>query len=335
LNQDLRKSIEQASTRWMLGGMAAMDRGEWSEAAGFFEKAGDLRDQLPWAEDAEAAWMVAAAWLNHGDVLMRMGDPTVVERAIHSFDKTIEAMKQVPLAKNPAFVERLILTWLNRAGACAEIGDNAGARDGFSRAEALLVEWGADVTPVRRFLAAMLRVNRSRLLLTEGAALDAWLEVSRGLGFLQLLEVTSETARAGIQARSLRCRALAMLLEEPGGPEKVGDWIAAATDSAEEALALVKTSGFRDEWVSDLVRYGAKIYQACQPHFLGEFLAEWLGSDGPLAGDEVLKKEMRNLLLLAQVEVERKVLRFPHDTAFVESQMKVLRSLQLGRSAIG
>ena len=328
------RTVAEESTRLMAAGMDLINRSEWSTAAGVFREAGRLRDSLPWQGNEEFAWMVAAAWLNHGDMLIRTGNPTVRKEAIASFDKVIAAMAYVRLDAQPGFAERLILTWLNRAGAWTDEGDVEAALADFREAEKVLRIWGEEATPVSRFMAGMLRINRARLMIREKRVMESLADITHGIAFLKPLDLTAETARAHIQARSLRCRALALLLDEKGGAEKVGDWIAEATDSAEEALALVRASGFRDEWVSDLVRYGAKIYQVCQPHFLGEFLAEWLGPQGPLSEDAVLKKEMGNVLLVARLEVERKVLAFAHDTEFVAKQTTVLRSLQRGMAAL-
>lgn len=319
------------SKRRMVAGIPLLEQGNPQEALVHFDEAEALRDQLPWREDGHYAWLLAAASINRSDALRGVGNPEFLPEAIRCLDRGIEAMGYVPLAENPLYVERVILAWINRGTACGEGGNVEGALAGFAEAEKVAAVWGEEATPKRIFLMAMLRVNRARIMLGTGQSEAGWLDARDAVRILRKLEMTGEVAAAGIKSCSVQCRALAMLLEEPGGVEKVGDWIAEATDSTEEALALVKASGFRDEWVSDLVRYGAKIYRACQPQFLGEFVTEWLAGDGPLAGDGALKREMLDELLLAQVEVEQKVLLFPQDTEFVESQIRILRSLQAGR----
>jgi tetratricopeptide (TPR) repeat protein len=333
LSDDPRAVVEQ-STRLMVAGMEWIDRSDWRKAADCFLEAGRLRELLPWREDVECAWMFAAAWLNFGDMLLRIGDPELLPDAVVSFDKVIAAMAHVPLEGKPEHAERLALTRLNRAGAWTDQGEWAAAMEDFEEAERVLGIWGEEATPVSRFLSAMLQVNRGRLKIQMQEAIPALDDIAAALEKLKPLTLTGEIAQAHIQAWSLRCRALALLLDEPGGAEKVGDWIAEATDSAEEALKWIRASGFRDTWVTDLVRYGAKIYQACQPHFLGEFLIEWLGPRGPLKDDAALKREMFNLMLVAQIEVERLVLKHAHENEFVESQTRVLRSLQRAMAVI-
>lgn len=314
----------------MVAGFEAMNLSGWAEAADHFLAAATERAQLPWQEDGESAWMLAAAWLNHGDVLQRMADPTTLPEAIRSFDRSIEAMGAIDLAANPSFPDRLILSWINRGTACGDAGDLTASLSDFGHAEAVLSTWGEDVTPRRLYLSAILRVNRARTLILSGRPLDAWREARSGIARLRAISVTAETAAANIQARSILCRALADLLGQPGLADEVGDWIAEATDSAEQALSLVRATGFRGDCVADLVRYGAIIYRACQPHFLGEFLVEWLGRNGPLAGDAALKAEMRGILWLGIADVERNVLAAPHETEFVEKQTRIVAALQEG-----
>lgn len=334
MNETERPVLVEESTRRMVAGLEAMAREDWHRALGHFESAVILRERLPWRSDPESAWMLAAAWINRGDVLLRLNQPGLIDEAVLSFDRVIEAMAHVPLERNPAFVERLVLAWINRGTACGDRGDLDGALMGFEEAGKIISSRDSQMTAELRFMEAMLRTNRAKVLVAAGRSADAWEDVRAAIRILRNFGTGPQVVTAAIKARCIQCRALALLLDEPGGAERVGDWIAEATDSAEEALALVRFSGHRDEWVADLVRYGAKIYQACQPHFLGEFVSEWLTGNGPLADDLALREEMKNSLLLAQAEVERKVLLLPHDTEFVEAQTKVLKLLQAGMAAL-
>lgn len=335
MNPEERATLVEETTRWMGAGFGTMANGDWNGAAGIFRMAAESRERLPWRTDEEAAWLLSATWLNLGDVLLRMEDPAVLDEAMRAFDRTIEVMACIDPSGNPAFVDRIILTWLNRAAAFYGMGDAESSLRDFATGEALLAGWGEDSTATRVFLAAMLRVNRARTLVLAARALEAWQEAGAGISRLRAIPADRETSVAGILARSVRCRALAMLLDEPDGAGKVGDWIAEATDSAEEALAMVRATGFRGGWLADLVRYGAIIYRVCQPHFLGEFLAEWLTGDGPLAGDQELREEMRGQLWLTLADAERKVLEAPHDTDFVEKQTRVVLAVKEGLRLLG
>lgn len=319
------------SKQHMLEGIARMNRGDWLTALSHLEKAVELREAMPWREDAESAWMLAAAWINRSDVL-RFLDRT--EEGIHSLDRAIEAMAHVPLDKSTGHADRLILAWINRGTACGESGRMAESLAGFSKAGELLETWGGPVTPARALMASMLHANRAKILLDLGRTIGGWRSAQIAVDFLKNLEPSAAVAEASIKSRGILCHALAMLLDEPNGTDLAKDWIATATDSAEEALALVRSTGYRGAWVADLVRYGAKIYRVCQPHFLGEFIREWTTGLGPLAGDEALKREMANELLLAKADLERRVMLHPHKTEQVERAMKTLRSIQNAESGL-
>lgn len=311
--------------RHMLDGIARMNEGDWVTALDHFERAAELREATPWRDDPESAWVLAAAWINRSDVLRFLGR---TGEAIHSLDRAIDAMAHVPLERNPDCSARLILAWINRGTTCGEAGKMEEALAGFSEAEALWETWGGAIRPERQLMASMLHANRARVLLDLGRSIDGWQSACAAVELLKNLEPSGSVAEASIKAWGILCFALATLLDEPGGIDLAKDWIAVATDSAEDALALVRSSGYEGEWVAGLVRYGAKIYRVCQPHFLGEFIREWMTGDGPLADNGSLKREMANELLLAKAELEQRVLLHAHDAGYVGQAMKVLASIQ-------
>lgn len=314
------------SKRHMLEGIALMERGDWLTALPHFDRAIELREALPWRDDGESAWVLAAALINRSDALRFLGNP---REGIRSLDRAIEAMAHVPLIENPGCADRLILAWINRGTACGEAGKADEALSGFSRAEKLLEEWGGPTTPERKLMVSMLLANRARVLLESGRTVEGWRDAQCAVTFLVDQDYIPVVAEAAIKARGILCRALALLLDEPRGAGLVDDWIAHATDAVEEALALVRSSGYRGVWVADLVRYGARIYRICQPHFLGEFLREWMADASPFAGTEALRAEMMNELLLARADLERRVMRDPHETELVRTAISTLQSLQL------
>ncbi|RYD22597.1 MAG: hypothetical protein EOP88_07505 [Verrucomicrobiaceae bacterium] len=317
--------------RHMLDGIARMDEGDWLAALAHFEKAVDLRETKEWREDPEAAWVLAAAWINRGDVLQKLGRHT---EGVHALDRGIEAMAHVSLDRNPSCAGRLVLAWIKRGTACGEAGKTIEALAGFAAAEGLLETWAADLGPDAPMMASMLHANRARLLLDLGKTVDGWKDAGTAVELLKPLQSEGVAAVAAIKAHGILCRALAMLLDEPGGTKLVEDWIASATNAAEEALALVRSSGYRREWVADLVRYGARIYRACQPHFLGEFICEWVAGKGPLAGDEALKREMLEQLQLAKAELGQRVRLYAHDDGQMARSMQILASFQFAEKLL-
>jgi len=261
-------------------------------------------------------------------VLRRLDAPRC-EEALASYAQAIEVVSVMPMDDNPAFPERLMLAWLNRGTTAGEMRRTSLAFDCFAEAEGLLLKWPTGFRPERILLESMLRVNRTRVLLEVGQVGEACPESDRGVKVLRPLEPGEGLiAEAGIRARAMRCRALAGWLDQPGSKEPEGDWIAAATDAVEEAIAIFKRSGMCRDSVADLVRYGARIYRACQPHFLAEFLRECLAEGGPLAGDAGLRAEMKYVIQLARQEAEQRLLIAPHDDAVVQRELRIIRALE-------
>ncbi|MGC4014326.1 MAG: hypothetical protein QM755_07400, partial [Luteolibacter sp.] len=263
MNEEELQRIQVGSKQEMQQGIACLGQGDWHAALSHFDRAVMLREALPWQSDPDAAWGLAAAWINRSDALRRLEDPRLVPEAIRSLDRGIQAMGVIPLAEKPIFVERLILAWLNRATARGDAGEGEGALEDFRHAETIFAEWGSTTTSDRRFLHSMLHVNRARVLLDLGRSTEGWSDAHAGVAVLRDLEPGEGLiAQAGIRARSVLARALAALIEqEAAAPssDETRDWIAEATDITEEALAIVRRTGLAEPTAADLVRYGAKI----------------------------------------------------------------------------
>jgi tetratricopeptide (TPR) repeat protein len=320
--------MDQAeANRETLEGIARMEMGEWPAALACFERAIVLREALPWREHSLVAWGLAAGLINRGDVLRRLDDPQT-EMAMASYERAIEVLDVLPMNENAAFPERLMLAWINRGTTAGEMQRKDLAEECFEEAERLFSIWKTGFRPERILLESMLRVNRARVFVEAGRIEAACAESDRGVKVLSPLEPGEGLiAEAGVRARAMRCRALAEWLDHPGLGEPEVDWIAAATDAVEEALAIMKRSRMAVDQAADLVRYGARIYRSCQPQFLAGFIRDWLAQDGPLAGDEALREEMKNVILLARHEAEQRLLIAPHDDAVAAREMRIIRSL--------
>jgi tetratricopeptide (TPR) repeat protein len=328
VNPSARQAEANALT---LAGIAEMEAGQWRSALEKFEAAIAQREAMDWRNDPLVAWGLAAGWLNRGDALYFSGE---TGESLASLDRSIEVMGALPLAENPAYVDRLLLAWINRGTRAGELGRNDQAEASFSEAKSLLKTWGRETHEARRLLAAMFHGNRARWRLSRGEPIAALADARMAIEVLSPVTMDqSDVARTAVLARGVLCRALAALLEVPGGTGFSEDWIAEATDATEEALALVKRHEFSGELVSDLVRYGALIYRTCQPHFLGEFVCEWLGA-GALRGDQALRREMLDSLRFARAQAEARVLAAPHDDEHVARQTALIRSLARAETAL-
>lgn len=328
VNPSARQAEANALT---LAGIAEMEGGQWRPALEKFEAAIALREAMDWRHDPLIAWGLAAGWLNRGDALYFSGG---TGESLASLDRAIAVMGTLTLAENPAYVDRLLLAWINRGTRAGEFGRNDLVGEAFDAAGALLETWGRETHEARRMLAAMFHSNRARWCLTRGETIAALDDARMAIAVLMPVAMEQpEVARIAIMARGVLCRALAALLEVPGGTGLSEDWIAEATDAAEDALALVKRHGFAGELVTDLVRYGALIYRTCQPHFLGEFVCEWLGVES-LRDDAALRREMLDSLQFARAQAEFRVLGAPHDDEHVARQTELIRRLSAAESQL-
>jgi hypothetical protein len=84
-------------------------------------------------------------------------------------------------------------------------------------------------------------------------------------------------AETGLKARSIICQAIALQLAD--GAAASGELVDVATDAVDEGMKLARHWEARGEWrfhdlAGELFRFGARVYQMHQPHFLSEFLLE-------------------------------------------------------------
>jgi tetratricopeptide (TPR) repeat protein len=328
VNSSARQAEANALT---LAGIAQMEAGQWRSALEKFDAAIALRESMDWQNEPLVAWGLAAGWLNRGDALYFSGK---TGESLASLDRAIEVMAVLPLAENAAYVDRLLLAWINRGTRAGEFGRNDLAEVSFAAAQALFEAWGRETHDARRLLVAMFHGNRARWCLSKGEPAVALADARLAIRVLTPVSLERpEVARAAVLARGVICRVLAALLEMPDGAELSSDWIAEATDATEEALALVKRHGFVGELVADLVRYGALIYRTCQPQFLGEFVCEWL-SVNALWGDASLRQEMLGSLQFARAQAEARLLGAPHDDDHVARQTRLIRGLLAAEAAL-
>src|SRR5262245_27691974 len=98
----------------MKQGIRLLDGGSAAEALPFFERALELRKQLP-GNNPIYAFGLAACWLNRGDAVGRKGDAESIADAIRSYDAGILALRTLPLDTDPRFPRRLAIAHQNRA----------------------------------------------------------------------------------------------------------------------------------------------------------------------------------------------------------------------------
>ena len=312
----------------MLDGIADLERGDWPQALSNFDKAILIRTATPWRESPESAWLLAAAWINRADAFRFLNHPN---DAIRDLDQAIDAMQHVPVRENLIYLNRLILAWINRATILGDLARTTEAISDFETAQSLLI---TPLPPDQFVLAATLHSNRSRLNLDIGLIQEGLKDAQRSVELFNQIQADKSVAEPSLRSRAILCRALALLLDTPKGGKLIEDWIALATDTIEDALSTAKKFSYQGKLLGDLVRYGAKIYATCQPHFLREYLLDCLTLPNILSHDPGLVDDLRREIKLAIENVGRHLRRNYSNPPIVVSAIQTLNDLKLADKGV-
>jgi hypothetical protein len=257
-----------------------------ARALACFDRALDLRRQLPVETRPMLQYDLAGTWLNRAAALVSIGGADSVRAALCAYDTAIQLLCALPLDADPRFPRRLAIAFQNRALARRGQGDEGVqlAREDFLQA---LVTLGLDLCDAladRSSLLATVWVNLADIQANEPTE-DAWRraiastnEARHLIGDTERKDVAA--AEIGLMARHICCRAVAKCLARGNdGIGAVPDDLHVATDAADEGLELARfweshgLQRFRD-LAEDLFRFGAQAYGMFQPHFVAEFISE-------------------------------------------------------------
>lgn len=291
--------INQRASVWMKRGLALLGANtpaSLNEAISNFNNAIALRRTLLLEGNSLFRYGLAAGWMNRGDALTQLGSPEELADALRSYDTALEVLRDLPLDNNPLFRRRVAIAWQNR-GLTLQRQNNARALveagRSFARAIATLQTGNAAAIVDRDYLLAIISLNYANVC----AGISGIESVRRArISAQEAMFLTEQRQRndlalaeVSLKARHILCQANAEMLVgvDPADPAR-GELIAEATDAVEEGLALARSwegRGVRRfrPLARDLFRFGARVYQQFQPHFLTEFLLENLepahGSD--------------------------------------------------------
>lgn len=313
------------------------------EAVRCFEEAVKLRKELP-LENPSYRWGLTASLMNRGDALTRLAKPEDLVEAVSAYDEAIEHLKKLPYDEHPGTRSRLAIAYMNRGITWQCHGTPEGSARAVQSFEEsinlLTTESAAREDEQVGILSCALMNHGNSLLSCSPAAPVVALESARKAMAL----VTEQErdipmcAEVGIKGRHLKCRVLAYLLDHP--PQGTGaptgaDWVTEATDAADEGMELARHWSQRgiphfQPLAADLFRFGSRIYQVSQPHFLAEFLLDSLDperSPGAPTRDPFMFHVAGEALWNAVVELEKTVPRTT-DPEQREAVLEVLADLQ-------
>ncbi len=286
-DESVKQRIANLWTCCGLSALSGTSKESWERAIEHFDKAISIRDKTPDPALSDL-WGLSASWLNRGDALSRLGGEENLNLSLEAAQKAARILESFDLGENPPFRTRMALAWMNQGAAYIQLTSEYGRNhrdDTFKAYETAIdiLRPGADsgIPESKRVLAVTLtNLSRARLQLGGQSPESGVAEAREVIALISGNEVDDhEMANLGITARIALCRSLELL--EQDNPEELE-----MTDIAEEGLSVAlkvrKNAGkmFLSEGaVGELMRCGAEAYLKHSPHFLTDYLMEFLTPD--------------------------------------------------------
>lgn len=275
-----------------------------TEAAASYGKAAELLRPNATAGIQERGRTVVAL-MNQGNALQKLGAEEPTRAAIQAYDEALTLAQGLPQDKDARLIGALLM---NRGAAIQRFqgADPQRAAVETFRAAVATLDRAAAQDGHARALALAARVNLADAVARSAAkpdltqAITICSEVVNTVSAAE--EQQPEAADLGFRARRVICQAAGTLLQDvaPGGDEQK-EFLATATDRAEEALKLAQhwegrgAPVFRP-WARWFFEFATAMYSQHQPQFLAEFLTETLfGEKTPQAWTEA--QELRRIAL--------------------------------------
>jgi hypothetical protein len=289
-DQEIEAINAKASTLMHLG-MTLLDErrpGAAVDALECFDRALDVRREVPLDGRPFQVYLLAACWLNRADALMQMQDAARIPAALHSYDQGIAVLQALPIHSNddPRYARRLAVGYQNRGLALLAHtpADAAPALQAFADGLAVLDGGTAAALSDRDYLLAGIWTNIAIARLRAHQPDDdaqASVAALRAVGLVAAQESTDvEAAEVGLKARHALCQALAGHVAVAGHEMVVmPDALHEAVDAAEAGLRLARQWDEQGEprfWAlaHSLYAFGRAVYMQFQPQFLDEFERE-------------------------------------------------------------
>ncbi|BET68267.1 hypothetical protein ASA1KI_31850 [Opitutales bacterium ASA1] len=238
----------------------------------------------------------AIAAMNRGHGHLREGTQESATAALRCYEEAITLLRSIPLPHPPDATNSLAAAWMNRGQLLHRLHGRERAQEAigsFDEAVALLREVhtavaqtpGDAATWIRRNLAGSL-LNRACVALDVENWIQARDDASESLGFTRAekSDAPPEFPDAEIALKSTRalCDALGQLMTTAASPHEQSAIVERIGELADDALAAFRA------WVATprgpfvipaavrVFRIGARAYALHQPHFLCEFIRDWL-----------------------------------------------------------
>jgi tetratricopeptide (TPR) repeat protein len=278
----------QLASLWMHRGMALMNLNSPQavlEAVSCFDRVIALRQALPIESDHWFRYALSAGWTNRADALRQLGQHQSHAEALKSYDEALGLLRTLPLDQNPLYCRRLAITWLHRGVLLQQ-----------SRSLQMQIE---TVSSFRKAISVLEVPNAANLKDHQALLAAAWANLGGALTNFGPEEANNAAsacvtalsyARTGkqtdpvfVEAFLKAADALCRLILKT----RSSQWALSArilsvtTDAIEETLHLVAGRGKQMtpdliELVRRVFRFGCWIYECYQPHFLAEYIDDYL-----------------------------------------------------------
>jgi len=318
------------------------------EAVGCFDDAIALRRDLPFAENCWYRYGLIAGWMNRGDALTRLGAVEELRDALRCYDEALTHLRELPMRESPLFIKRLAIAWLNRGCTLMKQATPHSvslAVESFQEAIAAALNFGSEAPVEATTLLAGAYMNHGNALiqLSPPDAHQASVSAKEALKLCRATEhANGLVAEIAFQARHILCQALAHQLALGGlSANQRDELLAEASDIVDDGMALARNweqrgvTRFRLA-AAELFRFGCRVYQTHQPHFLTEFLLENLDpqhSDGAFSDNLAMHASAMDALWRSLGKIQCEGFKAINTLQF-EQMLESLRELRITESRL-
>jgi tetratricopeptide (TPR) repeat protein len=253
------------------------------EAVRCLDTALELRQPLLGQGNPWHRYNLMGVWINRGDARVCLGDGGRIDDAIRCYDEALALGVGLLAGLSEDFPRRIAVAHLNRAAALRRLPGTRRLEDAcrsYECAIATLNRPGDPRSTQDRLILAAAWVGKAEALGAGGADVDARSCARRALELASPLESDRrDAAVVGLKARLVLCAGVSRALARPDSPAAGRGGIAEAVDLAEHGLRLAGRWDGDPEFqplVQELFRFATQAYAQRQPHFLVEFIHEFL-----------------------------------------------------------
>ncbi|MAS92760.1 MAG: hypothetical protein CMO55_06135 [Verrucomicrobiales bacterium] len=264
--------------------LSGTSKEDWEEAISQFDQSIRLREQVD-EPGKEQKWGLSAAWINRGDALARMDDESRAEEALFSFEVAARYLAEFDLNESPSFRTRLALCHLNAAETLVQLTTRFGKKYGerameeYSKAAEVLRPGceGGSKESCRVLGVVLTNACRARLACLPEDLTASERDAREAMALADEYEDDDlEMVVLDVTAHTTLAMVLYSRFDETEDCSAITDVVEEGLDRAGKFLEANFKETTLDPIIGELFRYGALTYGRAQPHFLSDYLLDYL-----------------------------------------------------------